>query len=167
VVSTGLRLLELKKYDLALQTFEVGRKAYPKSAGSYEGLGLVALRTGNQPEAARQFLHSYELDTSRKLIKLTADRIMGIEDTTTGKSTEFVLPDCMTAMNVQLTGSFNGWNDSTIPMNWKNGAWRTRIRLRPGEYRYKFVVDGIWISDPRNSNVKTDDNLNSVIVIKE
>ena len=101
------------------------------------------------------------------MIKLTADRIMGIEDTTTGKSTEFVLPDCMTAMNVQLTDSFNGWNDSTIPMNWKNGAWRTRIRLRPGEYRYKFVVDGIWISDPRNSNVKTDDNLNSVIVIKE
>jgi len=167
IVSTGFRLLELKKYDLASQTFEMGRKTYSKSAGAYEGLGYVALRTGNQPEAARQFLHSYELDTSKKQIKLTSDRIMGVADTTTGKPTEFVLASVMTAMNVQLTGSFNGWNDSTIPMTWINGAWRTTIRLHPGEYRYKFVVDGIWISDPKNPNVKTDDNLNSVIVIKE
>ena len=167
LVSTGFRLIELKKYDLALQTLDMSRKAYPNSAGAYEGLGFVALRTGNQAEAARQFLHAYELDTSRKLIKRTADHIKGVADTSVGKPTEFILANVMEAMNVQLTGSFNGWNDATIPMTWINGAWRTTIRLRPGEYRYKFIVDGIWISDPKNPNVKIDDNLNSVIVIKD
>jgi hypothetical protein len=41
-------------------------------------------------------------------------------------------------------------------MHWINGAWETTIQLTPGTYRYKFVVDGVWITDPKNPNFNKD-----------
>jgi hypothetical protein len=41
-------------------------------------------------------------------------------------------------------------------MHWMNGAWETTIQLAPGTYRYKFVVDGVWITDPNNPAFNKD-----------
>ena len=34
-------------------------------------------------------------------------------------------------------------------MHWVNGAWETTLQLAHGTYRYKFVVDGVWLPDPK------------------
>jgi hypothetical protein len=31
-----------------------------------------------------------------------------------------------------------------------NGAWQKTLLLPPGEYAYKFRVDGTWLTDPTN-----------------
>lgn len=61
------------------------------------------------------------------------------------------LPD---AQSVALSGDFNAWNTSSHPMK-KNarGQWRRVIHLAPGRYEYKFLVDGRWVTDPRNPQV--------------
>ena len=30
----------------------------------------------------------------------------------------------------------------------KDGTFRKRLQLHPGEHRYKFYVDGQWVADP-------------------
>jgi serine protease AprX len=73
------------------------------------------------------------------------------------------------ARNVQLAGDFNSWNPSADFVRQSDGVWRAEIESpAPGDYHYKFVVDGArWVEDPANG-VKAPDaygGLNSVIHI--
>lgn len=74
------------------------------------------------------------------------------------------------AQKVFLAGTFNDWDSSNLEMA-RNGAVFTRsIRLKPGSYEYKFVVNGTdWKPDPANS-VSADDTkggFNSVKVVRD
>jgi chromosome partitioning protein len=52
---------------------------------------------------------------------------------------------------VQLAGDFNSWVPEGNEMEFSNGVWKKIIALTPGRYRYRYVVDGRWQSDPMNS----------------
>lgn len=71
---------------------------------------------------------------------------------------------------VYLAGEFNKWDPTAKKMTYKakSAVYATTIKLMPGEYQYKFVIDGTWCADPENANsVKNDQGtFNSVIVIK-
>lgn len=57
------------------------------------------------------------------------------------------------ARSVYVTGSFNDWSlDDTCRMNdaTGQGQWQVRLPLRPGLYKYQFIVDGVWKPDPEN-----------------
>ena len=66
-----------------------------------------------------------------------------------GKSqVTFVYAPDNTCQQVLLAGTFNDWIPEKGKMiRQKDGSFRKRLRLSPGEYRYKFLVDGQWISD--------------------
>jgi len=53
---------------------------------------------------------------------------------------------------VTLTGDFNQWNPKAKPMRRNaGGLWKLTLRLAPGVYQYKFLVDGErWDEDPLN-----------------
>jgi 1,4-alpha-glucan branching enzyme len=51
---------------------------------------------------------------------------------------------------VVLTGSFNGWDTGELVMNKTTGGWQLPYVLPPGNYEYKFIVDGNWIIDLAN-----------------
>ena len=53
---------------------------------------------------------------------------------------------------VILMGDFNHWNPKKHAMkNDGTGKWKKVVMLEPGRYEYKFLVDGEWKNDPRNS----------------
>jgi len=52
---------------------------------------------------------------------------------------------------VQLAGDFNSWVAEGSEMEFSNGVWKKILALTPGRYRYRYVVDGRWVSDPMNS----------------
>ena len=55
------------------------------------------------------------------------------------------------AQNVSLMGEFNAWNPKKHPMqNSGNGRWEKALLLPPGNYQYKFLVDGQWRGDLQN-----------------
>jgi hypothetical protein len=54
------------------------------------------------------------------------------------------------AQRVQLAGDFNSWAPDGTEMEFSNGVWKKILALTPGRYRYRYVVDGQWLSDPRN-----------------
>ena len=71
---------------------------------------------------------------------------------------------------VMVAGSFNNWQPEKQMQDKKgDGVYRCQLRLLPGEYQYKFVVDGIWCLDSANPNFIPNDigSLNSVLTVKE
>ena len=53
------------------------------------------------------------------------------------------------AKNVSVAGSFNKWNTKTLSAKKDaKGNWTTNVKLKPGRYEYKLVVDGNWVNDP-------------------
>lgn len=53
------------------------------------------------------------------------------------------------AREVAVAGTFNGWRPEATPMKkHRGGRWSTGLLLAPGQYEYRFVVDGRWQDDP-------------------
>ncbi|WP_242204481.1 hypothetical protein [Aestuariivivens insulae] len=73
------------------------------------------------------------------------------------------------AKKVIVAGSFNKWNESLFRMHKVNGGWELTLNINPGEYAYRFIVDGQWMEDPHNPNKIENEygEYNSVIDIKK
>jgi len=55
------------------------------------------------------------------------------------------------ANEVILMADFNKWNQKKHPMRKDvNGIWTKAVIIPPGNYEYKFLVDGQWKEDPQN-----------------
>ena len=89
------------------------------------------------------------------------------------------------ANNVSLVGDFNSWNDAAHRLErieggfetvWIAGAkrevqveagWEINMQLNPGRYRYKYIIDGNWLSDPSHEYREDDGHggYNSIVKI--
>ena len=69
---------------------------------------------------------------------------------------------------VYVAGEFNKWNPTAKKMAYKAGVYTATVKLAPGTYQYKFVIDGTWCADPENVNAVANDQgtFNSVIEVK-
>src|SRR3954452_13228779 len=77
---------------------------------------------------------------------------------------KYKAPDAKT---VELMGEWADWK--AIPMTkGDDGVWTAKVRLSPGTFGYKFLVDGKdWVFDPDNSAKKSvGGNDNSAVEIK-
>lgn len=63
-------------------------------------------------------------------------------------NTEFNLKGYKDANAVYLVGDFNNWGLHSTPLFKTEEGWSTKIELGPGQYVYKYIVDGWWTSDP-------------------
>ena len=72
------------------------------------------------------------------------------------------------ASEVCLVGSFNEW-DAGRHMMKKNasGEWSKTVYIEPGEYEYKFLVDGEWTTDPQCDRTVHNEfgTLNNLLVV--
>jgi len=68
------------------------------------------------------------------------------------------LPGYSWAQSVYLSGSFNDWSTGGTPMTKTESGWTISIRLDPGHYAYKYIIDGRWTQDPNNKNREDDLN---------
>ncbi|HAH23834.1 MAG TPA: hypothetical protein DCL77_08765 [Prolixibacteraceae bacterium] len=62
----------------------------------------------------------------------------------------FYLPANKTAQRVYISGTFNNWSTTQTPMKMMGNGWMVELKLNPGKYAYKFIVDGRWTTDPSN-----------------
>lgn len=62
--------------------------------------------------------------------------------------------DAADATEVYITGEFTNWSREGIPLERdpSDNLWKTIVDIEPGEYEYRFVVDGVWIRDPNNKD---------------
>jgi len=61
----------------------------------------------------------------------------------------FIFKGYPNAKQVYLTGDFNRWSPNGKRMSkYRDGSFRAKVPLKPGEYQYKFIADGNWVPDP-------------------
>jgi chromosome partitioning protein len=96
----------------------------------------------------------------------TADRSLSPAMTHGGVVFTLEAPD---AGRVQLAGDFNGWVPDGNDMNPSGRRWQKVVKLQPGRYRYRYVVDGQWQSDPSNPVVEPSPygGHDSILVVDE
>jgi chromosome partitioning protein len=73
------------------------------------------------------------------------------------------------AGKVLIAGDFNNWSPMASPMASETpGLWVTKLPLFPGRYRYRFIVDGRWTTDPNNTYVEANQfgELNNVVEVR-
>ncbi len=63
-----------------------------------------------------------------------------------GQRVEFA--GAQAAASVTISGEFNGWDDVATPLAREGGVWSAVLDLEPGQYAYKFVVDGEYEGAP-------------------
>lgn len=72
------------------------------------------------------------------------------------------------AKQVYVAGDFNRWDPTDKKMTKaKDGSFRAKLSLSPGQHQYKFVADGTWVDDP-SSKQKVHDpfgGVNSVVEV--
>lgn len=85
--------------------------------------------------------------------------------TYSGDTARFLLSGYKKAVRVYLSGTFNNWSTMQLPMIQTSSGWVASVRLIPGRYLYKFIIDGRWEHDLNNQLKEDDENggFNSVL----
>jgi len=98
------------------------------------------------------------------ILILVLDAFAGYEVAESGISFFLSAPE---AEGVFIAGDFNDWSETANPMRQTENGWRTEIAIPPGEYEYKFIVDGKYINDPDNPEKVADPygGYNSILIV--
>jgi len=84
-----------------------------------------------------------------------------------GDTITFFLKNYADAHQVILSGNFNQWRTAELQMEKTPSGWKYDYMLPPGNYEYKFIVDGKWIIDPDNPYRQGEEEIqNSFLVVK-
>ena len=64
------------------------------------------------------------------------------------------------AREVELVGAFSSWHEEAIPMSpAEDGWWRVRVAPGPGEYLFRYRIDGAaWSVDDHAHGARVDIN---------
>ena len=80
---------------------------------------------------------------------------------------EYFAPEANT---VALAGDFNDWDcQAHMLKKSRAGWWKIALKLAPGEYQYRFVINGEqWVEDPENPNKRLNEfaAYNSILEVR-
>ncbi len=66
------------------------------------------------------------------------------------QTARFYLHGYQSARKVYISGTFNNWGTNETPMKFTGNGWTAELKLKPGKYAYKYIIDGQWTTDPGN-----------------
>lgn len=69
------------------------------------------------------------------------------------------------ASEVLLTGSFDGWTSQRRMEKSERGIFSLNLRLYPGRYEIKFIVDGVWRNDPLRPTLNNHGHENNLLIV--
>ncbi|PIN15215.1 hypothetical protein CDL12_12147 [Handroanthus impetiginosus] len=101
---------------------------------------------------------------SRKRIELKQKRIDSAR-----KALQLIRTSCIvwpnSASEVLLAGSFDGWTTQRKMERSKTGIFSVSLKLYPGRYEIKFIVDGVWKVDPLRPIVNNNGYENNLLIV--
>jgi 1,4-alpha-glucan branching enzyme len=117
--------------------------------------GVSVIELDRQSKAARQFLSlarelvDKEARIQTENIEDWMEKLHGPQKIADGVLFSLQAPQ---ANKVAVTGEFTNWSREGIPLevDGEDNLWKIVLDIQPGEYEYRFIVDGVWIRDPNN-----------------
>lgn len=158
-----------KFYDRHLMDGFISHSVHLKSA-ALEGVPVFEIR--NAARLHREFMRIAE-EIEERHSQLEIEDVRGWMTRLHGPKVveEGVIfsIDAPGAESVFLTGEFVNWSHDSIRLEKdpSDGLWKKTMYLGPGEYEYRFIVDGVWIKDPRNNDTIMNEfgQENSLLVV--
>ncbi len=95
-------------------------------------------------------------ETTGDMVEWRVASILRLGRRTRPAATGFTLPGYEQARRVSVVGSFNGWEPGVTPMRRTRAGWSVALPLPPGEYQYKYDVDGLLLRDPLSTSLISD-----------
>lgn len=78
----------------------------------------------------------------------------------------FYLDHFEDAKTVYLAGDFTDWKTNAIEMKKEKGVWFCSLEIPKGEHQYKFIVEDVWVTDPKNPLIAMENkNINSKLIV--
>ncbi len=101
------------------------------------------------------FEHAPKSASALDFYNLCSDVLTAEQKNVGVKVVEFLL-HAPKAGSVYVLGDFNNWRKTDVSRLTKleSGHWSAHFTLPRGRYRYKFLVDDNWISDPANTTAE-------------
>jgi CubicO group peptidase (beta-lactamase class C family) len=162
----GWRLLRERRYDDAKKVYYANVIAYD-SYNSYMQYANCCLRSGDFETAKSYYQKARAVKPENQKINTL---LAQLEPENIQANVTFRLrqTNYMYANLITIAGDFNNWDPMLYPFVKQNGEWVCKLKLKPGTYHYKFVIDGVWTLDPENPVAELDDNenINSVLVVE-
>ena len=71
--------------------------------------------------------------------------------------------------DVRVVGDFDPSGHADVPMaGGPDGWWRAKVALAAGEYRFRYVADGVWYTDYASNGIEVSKaGVNSVLVVPQ
>ena len=165
-------------YSFELENYDEAKKVYV--AGSFNGWDPKAFQMEwingkwSIDLYLREGIHSYKFVVDDTWIIDPANPLKGANEygsenslISFGKQTTFKLKNHKDAERVILSGDFNFWDEGALSMKKGYEGWEIAVAVRPGNYDYKFIVDGNWMIDPDNPIYNGEgDYKNSVVSVE-
>lgn len=165
-------LFELKGFDSAKEVYIAG------DFNNWETKSHPCIRKGDK-WVAKVFLgsgkHQYKfivdgewtLDPDNPVTEL--EKGMYLNSVIFKGNVTFRLAGYPKAKKVYIAGDFNDWNPRKYKMILEDGIWVYSLELPKGQHKYKFIIDGHWITDPANlaQDIDKEGNVNSILVVKK
>ena len=154
-----------QKYTAVARLLAITAKTFPESFKAHKTFGDFLMNRGAHQEARKYYLKAQKLKPNNQVVAGILKQLSPQKQT--GNVT-FRLSDYHYARKVSVVGNFNNWDRTALPLIRKNGAWTGKIDLKPGKYKYKFVIDGIGILDPTHTRTEVGDynTVHSILIVK-
>lgn len=147
-----------------------GRAINPITKTNWEGVGVMP----DSVVPTNKALYAAHLMAVRGVLKTTTDQGYKQYLTEALKQLEQTRPQLVPvtftlrgfdgAKEVFVAGSFNSWAQREVPLRREGNRWIATVEAEPGRVEYKFIVDGVWMTDPANKNTVVEgQNTNSVL----
>ena len=148
-----------------LRKLAIGRNQAAASASSLTAT-LPAPTEQIESHASGVYL-TQEPATKATSVSPSTKRLLGVRQTNQGVL--FVQP-IEGARSASIAGTFNDWSATTHPMRRNDdlGVFELCLRLPPGKYLYRVIIDGTWSSDPHNNNCEPNPfgDANSAVIVQ-
>lgn len=166
LASVAMQLRWRNKFYEVKSLLKIIAHTYTKSSKAQKNYADNCIKHGLINEGIQYYKKALSLEPKNESVSNTIHLLTSKK--LTGNVT-FVFSDYLWGDSVFVSGSFNKWSYSSIPMLKKNGVWTTTIQLEPGEYSYQFIVNGYPMLDPRNDNniKKENGEFNSVLKVNK
>ena len=71
--------------------------------------------------------------------------------------------------DVRIVGDFDATGQSQVAMaGGPDGWWRAKVALAAGEYRFRYVADGVWYADYASNGIEVSKiGVDSVLVVPQ
>ena len=154
-----------RKYEEVRSILKLNLRTFPKSFKAHKTYGDFCLNLGEVSEARKYYSKALQLKPGDKVLKGALQQLSSQKQV---GNVVFQLSDYHYARRISVVGDFNNWNRTALPLVRRNGAWIGKIDLKPGIYRYKFVIDGISVLDPSHTKTAVGEynSVYSVLVVK-